>query len=298
MRRNAFTLIELLVVIAIIAILAAILFPVFAQAKIAAKKTASISNQKQYNTAVHMYLTDNEDVCPIIQYNNTYDVRAGDQAIGTIVNPYMKNQDIWADPNSPIGRQERILKDMLDPTTWTEPTKTQQILFNLAIKNDYGYNTQYFSVMGANCPENGVTLPFKAFGTNHTAVGDPGNTLMFVNSLWDRSGNAVVGGGNWGLDAPCRQYKDPNTGVIKDTFPALQGGCTGRWWWGGWNPGTTGWNEFGGAWPYHAGKAVVGFSDSHAKVLSMSQVARGCDVKTGWGGYVFDRAQYIWDLDN
>ena len=45
--KRAFTLIELLVVIAIIAILAAILFPVFAQAKLAAKKTTSISNMKQ-----------------------------------------------------------------------------------------------------------------------------------------------------------------------------------------------------------------------------------------------------------
>ncbi len=65
MKRKAFTLIELLVVIAIIAILAAILFPVFAQAKAAAKKTASISNLKQLGTSVHLYLTDTDDVYPI-----------------------------------------------------------------------------------------------------------------------------------------------------------------------------------------------------------------------------------------
>ncbi len=59
--RRAFTLIELLVVIAIIAILAAILFPVFAQAKVAAKKTASISNLKQLGLAQIMYAGDNED---------------------------------------------------------------------------------------------------------------------------------------------------------------------------------------------------------------------------------------------
>ena len=47
MRKKAFTLIELLVVIAIIAILAAILFPVFAQAKVAAKKVSTLSNFKQ-----------------------------------------------------------------------------------------------------------------------------------------------------------------------------------------------------------------------------------------------------------
>jgi prepilin-type N-terminal cleavage/methylation domain-containing protein len=59
--RKAFTLIELLVVIAIIAILAAILFPVFAQAKSAAKNMASLSNIKQIGTACMLYLNDNDD---------------------------------------------------------------------------------------------------------------------------------------------------------------------------------------------------------------------------------------------
>lgn len=62
--KKAFTLIELLVVIAIIAILAAILFPVFAQAKVAAKKAASISNQKQIGLSVIMYTADYDDTYP------------------------------------------------------------------------------------------------------------------------------------------------------------------------------------------------------------------------------------------
>ena len=64
--RRGFTLIELLVVIAIIAILAAILFPVFAQAKEAAKKTACLSNQRQTGLASAMYVADHEDVYPQI----------------------------------------------------------------------------------------------------------------------------------------------------------------------------------------------------------------------------------------
>lgn len=59
--RRGFTLIELLVVIAIIAILAAILFPVFAQAKEAAKKTQDLSNQKQLAIGTLMYMNDNDD---------------------------------------------------------------------------------------------------------------------------------------------------------------------------------------------------------------------------------------------
>jgi prepilin-type N-terminal cleavage/methylation domain-containing protein len=61
MNRKAFTLIELLVVIAIIAILAAILFPVFAQAKLAAKRTADLSNNKNIVLGMIMYAGDYDD---------------------------------------------------------------------------------------------------------------------------------------------------------------------------------------------------------------------------------------------
>jgi len=67
MKRSGFTLIELLVVIAIIAILAAILFPVFAQARENARKAKSISNLKQLALAHQMYAQDyDETLCPTI----------------------------------------------------------------------------------------------------------------------------------------------------------------------------------------------------------------------------------------
>lgn len=91
-RNSAFTLIELLVVIAIIAILAAILFPVFAQAKIAAKKSQTISNVKQIGTGIHMYLSDYDDMYPQAEYGGG---GSGAPLISwyTQVYPYIKNGD-------------------------------------------------------------------------------------------------------------------------------------------------------------------------------------------------------------
>ena len=77
--RTAFTLIELLVVIAIIAILAAILFPVFAQAKAAAKKATCQSNMKQWALGFNMYATDYDDRLPAQSYNDTYINGSGQQ---------------------------------------------------------------------------------------------------------------------------------------------------------------------------------------------------------------------------
>jgi len=85
-RRSGFTLIELLVVIAIIAILAAILFPVFAQAREKARAISCLSNMKQIGTGVMMYLQDYDEKYPMAQtWNNTVQV-----AWQGLVYPYIK----------------------------------------------------------------------------------------------------------------------------------------------------------------------------------------------------------------
>ena len=94
MKRHAFTLIELLVVIAIIAILAAILFPVFAQAKEAAKRTQTLSNAKNLNLAFILYGADYDDTMMIETSSEhpKFQDRGGYQGI---LQPYIKNYEIF-----------------------------------------------------------------------------------------------------------------------------------------------------------------------------------------------------------
>ena len=104
-KRRGFTLIELLVVIAIIAILAAILFPVFAQAKRAAKGSVALSSAKQLSLAQLMYSNDYDDnFSPVVEYS-----APGDWATfpwNYLQQPYMKSWGILIDPTGPISTQD------------------------------------------------------------------------------------------------------------------------------------------------------------------------------------------------
>ncbi|MFM9872732.1 MAG: prepilin-type N-terminal cleavage/methylation domain-containing protein [Fimbriimonadaceae bacterium] len=105
--KKAFTLIELLVVIAIIAILAAILFPVFAQAKEAAKKTTCLSNNKQMATAVQIYASDYDDMLCQTSWESkltaqTFNPGGTYQIHWTfLMQPYMKNWQMFSCPSDP-----------------------------------------------------------------------------------------------------------------------------------------------------------------------------------------------------
>jgi prepilin-type N-terminal cleavage/methylation domain-containing protein/prepilin-type processing-associated H-X9-DG protein len=88
-KKQGFTLIELLVVIAIIAILAAILFPVFAQAREKARQTMCLSNEQQIGLAVVQYLEDFDEVYPL-DYANDKDAQGKNPATSEIINPYLK----------------------------------------------------------------------------------------------------------------------------------------------------------------------------------------------------------------
>jgi prepilin-type N-terminal cleavage/methylation domain-containing protein/prepilin-type processing-associated H-X9-DG protein len=100
--RKGFTLIELLVVIAIIAILAAILFPVFAQAREAARKTSCMSNMKQIGTAVMMYTQDHDETySQAYWYKNDAGDAAGYFQWSGMIMPYCKNAQMFVCPSDP-----------------------------------------------------------------------------------------------------------------------------------------------------------------------------------------------------
>jgi prepilin-type N-terminal cleavage/methylation domain-containing protein/prepilin-type processing-associated H-X9-DG protein len=112
--RRGFTLIELLVVIAIIAILAAILFPVFAQARESARMSSCLSNLKQIGTGTLMYIQDYDERYPnTIAWGRMWtgvwvaDPTKPDSLryLPDLVTPYIKNRDVWFCPS--IGRTGR-----------------------------------------------------------------------------------------------------------------------------------------------------------------------------------------------
>jgi len=163
MNRRAFTLIELLVVIAIIAILAAILFPVFAQAKEAAKKTSCLSNTKQLNLGFLMYANDYDDWTVMFKNAVTDDANGNWVSGGEwydLVQPYLKNFGIIYCP-------DRSLVDSGDKkylpaaSTYYEP--------------GYGYNDGFVSDSGW-----GLTEQYK--NANGKGTYRPGKNLSEIQT--------------------------------------------------------------------------------------------------------------------
>ncbi len=169
--RRGFTLIELLVVIAIIAILAAILFPVFAQAKEAAKRTASLSNQKQIATSTLLYAGDYDDVVPIAAYFDGFDSTTGRPRLFSVydaVQPYLKNIDVFVSPAQTPGHDWKSRLNALN----LEPAGTFR----------YASYVPNFGLFG----ENFCTAPIPALrrytpSSSLAGIPRPVDTIMFFD---------------------------------------------------------------------------------------------------------------------
>lgn len=106
--RGAFTLIELLVVIAIISILAAILFPVFAQAREKARGVSCMSNMRQLGLGLAQYVQDADETFPMMQYYSDPDNYGGWVSWGHMISPYTKsefNGAVFKCPSHPVDFQ-------------------------------------------------------------------------------------------------------------------------------------------------------------------------------------------------
>jgi len=293
--RRAFTLIELLVVIAIIAILAAILFPVFAQAKEAAKKTSCLSNQKQCSLGILQYEGDSDDTFPMVDTGSINGPGWGfgrpDYVWPELVMPYMKNWQILRCPSDSNANDHELSEDnTTDNNTIFLGPNDPNFNYSRASRTDFGLNYTFL------CPWVLVPVTGGTYVGSHpinmSQVGSVAKMLEGIETIWNRVGGAPEGGGNWTVEAPC----------IRDT--------AGNWLppvppsqfysYGGWdvNPADQSWLEWGGAWPFHKTNGMnTMFVDGHAHFTTIGALSAGCDVRSSHVGLVYDRNKYIWDLD-
>ncbi|MGV3613785.1 MAG: prepilin-type N-terminal cleavage/methylation domain-containing protein [Fimbriimonas sp.] len=274
--KRGFTLIELLVVIAIIAILAAILFPVFAQAKVAAKKTAILSNAKQFGLAQLMYAPDYDDVfAPVAGFQTGFD----QPTWIVLCNPYIKNIGIMMDSFSPAKTSDNV---MVLTSQWAMlPRRGASIYCPESPSDDSGcafgaYNSKTRNEItgGRKWIRDGVGGVYKDPGGQHfhnsahykgsypslsqTAVARPADTMLITQAnhydmLWGQDWSPDESYRYWG-DAPFNLYGNMNM----TTGPAARIGATGV------EAGIVPTSVYGlTTWP--TGTNVSVYADGHAK---------------------------------
>jgi prepilin-type N-terminal cleavage/methylation domain-containing protein len=326
---RAFTLIELLVVIAIIAILAAILFPVFAQAKLAAKKAASLSNVKQITLSNIMYENDYDDNF-VLFTQNPFDTSCGNTGVtngnpGCQVAPYSQTY------NWPLLLQPYIksLGLMVDPATgdpqgvFSKPTALYSGLQNWQAQ--YGYNYLFLSPLVLSNTPGGGWLPSNDFsisgvGRSSTTAIAPANTVMFTSSQGTPYASGTATSPTPGLvystpdsssltdpGTGCQLYYASNRLTYVDCSSTNGASCNWASQWVTNTPAYPGVGPITGSTralsPYNG--SIVGWVDGHAKSMTAGALAAGTDFGTssstsgyaGFGSVITDITKYLWTLD-
>ncbi|HLK56607.1 MAG TPA: DUF1559 domain-containing protein [Chthonomonadaceae bacterium] len=196
--KRAFTLIELLVVIAIIAILAAILFPVFAQAREKARAATCLSNQKQIGLAALMYVQDYDEQWPLLE---DCGIPSG-PTVADLINPYIKAGNLNDNANGGNGWPEGSIWKCPDGMTYDTGDRDSYVT--------YGYNYLYLTNStphGPNGTWNWVDIwQWCNGGKSLAAINTPAEMVVFGD-----------GGHSDGPNSP----KDPYSSY---------GGHTDTWW--------------------------------------------------------------------
>jgi prepilin-type N-terminal cleavage/methylation domain-containing protein len=291
--KKAFTLIELLVVIAIIAILAAILFPVFAQAKAAAKGTAALSNAKQIGTASAIYLSDFDDTFVLSASASLAGapVQFGTIPVSTwvwLLQPYCKNTDLFVDPTGP---------SLQSPAGWP-----RAIIASL--NPTFGYNYNHLSPFYVNGGTYPTTQPVSA-----TAPANPSATVMFASKFstteWSYSTAGLTGLGFWGSN-PNESGPLLNTTVEVPDCYTIPSYCADNWGNGFWTTALLNKKAAGSL----TGGASRRVSDGITMVMTDTSASRkrpgAAAAGTNWADQttfmasslvVNNKANYIWDIE-
>lgn len=293
-KSRGFTLIELLVVIAIIAILAAILFPVFAQAKNAAKKTQWISNQKQVGLGLLMYANDYDDTM-VLSNSGGIDIPGWgfgrpDYVWPELVQPYLKNWNLFRCPVDPNATDSGL---SIDPFGNRVPSDDPQLKYYWGERSNIALNYEFLSPWVYYYD---TTRYVGSESVNMGQITSVASTIMTTEAIWDRDTNSGTpkGAGNWVVEPPCIFDSSGNILIPVSNIKYYQG-------YQGWVVNETGtapysWLEFGGAWPFFTKRFTISYTDGHVGSVPLGTLTGGCDVRTGWAGAAFDGDKYLYDL--
>jgi len=272
--KKGFTLIELLVVIAIIAILAAILFPVFAQAREKARAITCVSNEKQMGLAMLQYLQDNDDTFPLLQWINPVNNQAMDWELA--IYPYVKNGavegnvggnsaigygGIWACPSFPkvqeaeYGINWELARD--GAGTWG----AEQPGFVQITVNDAAIDSPADKIM---VMEKGYASPAGGGGDYAQTLLDPVEAMYTNNEgPFNQQADSYAG-----TDTHNELHFDADCGPATWTDPVTGAPVAGPWNTGGATACQT-WNDTPGDMPRfrHTGTGNALFIDGHVKAI-------------------------------